>query len=263
MTKLWDVYDGTPFLDNPHLFVINKPLTRRRKKVMARRRNVKGQFTKKRVRVVRMRRRSVAVVNPRRRRHVASARRVTAIRRRYHSGGRKARSHYTRIRRGTRAVIMNRRRYSHNPGFGLGALGFDKTTLNTLLYSAGGLIGTPLIENLLVTNLPAAVTGNTLGRYAVKIGSAYGLSFLAGKVLGQSIQKQVFIGGLLYTLLGAMQEFMPETFGAGGALKPGALKGMGRYYGTGAQPLLGSYQRNFLGNITAQTPGRLQPQSSY
>jgi len=146
MTKLWDVYDGTPFLDNPHLFVINKPRKGRRKKVMARRRNVKGQFTKKRTRVVRMRRRSVAVVNPRRRRtrRVVSAHRVTAIRRRYHAGGRKARSHYSRIRRGTRAVIMNRRRrrYSHNPGFSMKKLGFDKATLNTLLYSAGGISST-------------------------------------------------------------------------------------------------------------------------
>jgi hypothetical protein len=151
-------------------------------------------------------------------------------------------------------------------------LGFDRHTMNTLLYTGGGLLGTPYLEAFLNKSVvPLTVSATAIGRYAVKVGSALGLYFVAQKTLGREAAKQVFVGGMLYVLVGALQEFMPTMFGAtAGAAGMGryigataGAAGMGRYIGTRAQPLLGSYQRSYLGNITAQTPGRLQPQSAY
>ena len=47
--KLWDTFDGEPFLDNPHLAILTNPSKRGKKKMAKRRmprRDSKGRFIK-------------------------------------------------------------------------------------------------------------------------------------------------------------------------------------------------------------------------
>lgn len=254
MTRLWDVFDGEPFLDNPHLSVlVNKP-SKRRKKKMARRlpkRNRKGQFIKGH-------------------RAKASKRRVSR-RVRVHTGrfGRKVR----RVRVARHPVLVNpkrrsrsRRRYAYvsnprrrrsyrsNPIGGLKTI-FAKPTLKNVGFAVVGIAGTPMLTGFLNRYLPAAITSNKWGAYAVKAGSAYGLSLIAGKVAGKDAERSVLIGGLAYVALGLISDFFPTLLGTGTV-----SAGTGRYLKK--QPLLASYMNQkgaFAGAITAGAPSRLDP----
>lgn len=61
--------------------------------------------------------------------------------------------------------------------------------------------------------MSSSITSNTLGRYAVKIGAAIGLSAITRMVLGSSEARLVAVGGGVYVLTSAAAEFMPTTFG--------------------------------------------------
>lgn len=92
-------------------------------------------------------------------------------------------------------------------------LGVSLPPIQTVLYVGVGYIGTPMVEGFLNKFVPTAITGNTLGRYAVKIASAIGLSAVTRMVLGSSEARLVAVGGGVYVLTSAAAEFMPTTFG--------------------------------------------------
>ena len=247
--RLWDTFDGEPFLDNPYLTMFANP---KGVKTMAHRskrtgRFVKGAAKKTRTRtrrVVRLRKGGVAMVNPRRRRRAAPKRRV-----------------FARVRRGSRAVIVNPRRkvvrrhrrgYRSNPASFTGL--FSAPMLKTIGLTAGGFVAVPFIEGFVAKFIPASMQSK-LTSYAVKIASVVGLSMLVGKFIGKEAGQKVAIGGGAYVAVVAVKDFFPT-------LLPAATSGTGSYLR--AQPLLGAYQRGYMGSpITNTAPGRLQPQSRY
>lgn len=251
--KLWDVFDGEPFLDNPYLTVFSNPKGEK-KMAKHRARNAKGRFVKthrsnprgkaKARRIVRMRRGGVALINPRRKR----SHRINPPKRRY----------MARVRRGTRAVIINPRRhrrgYRPNPVTSSFTGLFSAPMLKTIGLTAGGFVAVPFIEGFVAKFIPASMQGK-LTSYAVKIASVIGLSMLVGKFMGKEAGQKVAIGGGAYVAVVAVKDFFPT-------LLPASAAGAGSYLR--AQPMLGAYQRSYMGSaVTQNAPGRLQPQSRY
>lgn len=203
-------------------------------------RNAKGRFTK----------RGAAHRRVRRVRHVAAPVRRSVRRRRA-----APRRRVVMLRRGNVALVNRRRhrRYRRNAPMFAG-IGLNMETLKTVGLTAGGFLGTPFVEGFVINYLPTALTGNKFARYAIRIGAAVGLGFLAGKALGRDAGKKVAVGGLAYVGIGLIKDFMPTL-----------VPGTGSYLrGAGSQPLLGSYQRTAMGSYaTASAPSRNNPANRY
>lgn len=185
---LWTVVNGEPFMENPALGILNSGKSKRKRggRKMARRSS---------------------------RAHMAWVR----------SFRKKGRKHHRRARRNPWTIggaALNRRRhhrrYRRNPDAGsMSVAGFKLPALQSVLYAGGGLVGTPMLEGFLGRFLPASLTGNQIGKYAVKIGAVLGLTWIAKTVLGRDAAKMVGVGGGAYVLLGALREFAPGILPVG------------------------------------------------
>lgn len=193
--RLWNFYDGEPFLENPHLTVVN-PRRKKGKKTMA----------------VRKRRRTTRRPTRRRRRRNA-----------YPVGG-LVTNPRRRRRRASRVASRRRSSYRRNPQ----VMGLSIPPLSDIAFAGAGFIAPPMVEGFVNQYLPVELTTNTLGRYAVRIGSVLFLSWATKQVIGAHEAKMVAIGGGAYVATSAIAEFMPDM-----------VPGMGAY--TTAAPSLGSY----------------------
>jgi hypothetical protein len=200
--SLWGIYNNEPFMENPPLAIIGNPLRYRR-------RLSRGKYEYDYV---------TGKAKPKRRKKGVkmSAKRVKRTSTRKHrKSSRKGRRnpfpmagvvanprvHYIRARR-----VSHRRRGRRNPAI----LGVELPPLGQVLYAGAGFIATPMIEGFVNKYLPTEVTSSVIGRYAVKIASVIGLSFLAKKAIGVSEARMVAIGGGAYVLTSAVNEFMPS-----------------------------------------------------
>lgn len=246
MAKLWNYFDGEPFLDNPHLAVLTNP--KQRSKAMAgRKRDAKGRFLKKsRASAHRRTRRRAAPRRAARRRTIKLA--LTNPRR------------HTRRRSYRRNPVIRRRRrgYRRNPARfgGIGQM-FSKPTLKNVGFAVVGLAGTPMLSGFVSKFLPASLVGNQFGNYALKGASAYGLSLAARKFAGREAGNAVLVGGLAYIAIGLISDFFPSILGIG---TTPAAAGAGRYLMK--QPLLAAYPK-LRGPITAGAPSRLDPANRF
>ncbi len=197
--SLWGFYDNEPFMENPPLAIIGNPLRYRRKLSRGKYEydyvSGKKKATKKRKGV------------------------KMAAKRTKKSGSKKGRKGkrnpfpmagvVANPRRRRRVVYMKsyrRRSGRRNPAI----LGVEMPPLNQILYAGAGFIATPMVEGYINRWLPVEITSNTLGRYAVKIASVIGLSFLAKKAIGVSEARMVAVGGSAYVLTSAVNEFLPQ-----------------------------------------------------
>lgn len=285
MTRLWDFYDGEPFMENPHVALIGNPRKARKnnsqkgKKMAFKRRKSTGRKNSPRRKARRNYPAAGLVFNPRHRKH----RRASNPPRRRH--------------RLTMRNPHHRRRARRNPAI----LGVALPPLAMIAWGTGGFIATPMVERFVNSFLPTSVTGSTLGRYAVKIASALGLTYLTKMVLGNKEAFPVAMGGSLYVVVSAVNEFAPQLTGAtttataayrngminayrGGMIQTGVPRGMGAYTRSnqfngaipglaralpglahGANALLPPYNINFTGmeNPTFADPRfSLNPQMS-
>jgi hypothetical protein len=206
-TSLWNFYDGEPFMENPHLAVVGNPYKvgsiverkktgfrkiseRKGKKTMAyKKRGKKGTSRRRRARKNPFPTAGLAI-NPRRRRKTYTMR---------------------KNRKGVYAYNPRRRRHHHrkarrNPA----VLGVTLPPISMIAWGAGGFVGTPMVESYLNRFLPAEVTTSVLGRYAVKIGTVLGLTYLVKHVLGQKEAFPVALGGSMYVVTSAINEFAPQ-----------------------------------------------------
>lgn len=192
--SLWGFYDGEPFMENPHLVVLNPK--RKKGRSMAKR------SSRSRMAWVRSFRRRK---NPKRHGTVAVIRATSNPRRRHH-----------RRRRnpvGLPMLMNRRRRYSRNPS----VMGFQLPDFKSVLYVGAGFMATPMVESQINRFMPASITGTPWGRYAVKIGSVVALTLVAKQVLGGEAAKRVAIGGGTYVLVAAINDFAPSLTGGVGA----------------------------------------------
>lgn len=206
MARLWKVFDGEPFMVNPHLGILG--LNPRRKMKVAR---LKKGSKEAKAYMAKIRRRRKnpfpvggLVLNPRRRRRGGGRKRSAGSRR-----------HVQKI------VLQNRRhrRRRHNP-----SLGRAGASLAPVLYAGGGFVGTVALESVLTSGetpiIPVSITGNTLGKYAVRIGCGIAVAYLGKIIMGMDKAKQIAIGGGVYILTSAIKDFMPGTIPGMAAYRP-------------------------------------------
>jgi len=202
--RLWDNYDGEPFMQNPRLGILslaNKPHKRGKKgrKRMAKRRQPaalrrywathrkgrKRSAPKRRRRARRNWANSGAMVgiNPHRKHH---------RRRRHHAVARHRRHHYRR-----------------NPAF----LGISIPPIRTVAFGALGFASPPLVQGFLTSMAPSvmqtAMSAGMIGKYAVKVGSVALTSWLTHRFISASDGNAVAIGGSINIGLSLINDFAP------------------------------------------------------
>lgn len=159
-------------------------------------------------------------------------------------------------RRRRRRVYRRRNAYLRNPRL----LGFELPNLRDSIAAAAGFLFPPVIENLLAPYLPSILTTNLAGRWATRIGAVAAAGAGIRKFVGPREGNLALIGGGVWLVSTAVNEFMPNllNFGVSGRL--------------GAQPLLGGYPSLYqvpAGSMPTQTPmtydapDRLQPQGRF
>ena len=127
-----------------------------------------------------------------------------------------------------RANPRRRRHYRRNPGLTTRFMGLSLPNVTKVIYAGAGYVGTPIVEGFVNTYLPVSLTGNTFGKYAVRIGAVVGLTWLSKAVLGKEAATYVGIGGGSYVLISAVREFAPGVIpGLSAYTLPS--RGMGAY----------------------------------
>jgi hypothetical protein len=254
--SLWNYYDGEPFMENPHLAVLGNPFKvgsiierkkqgfrkisqRKGTKVMAYKRKGKKNSPKRR----RARKNPFPggglMINPRKR----------AMKNRRHRSRRNP-----IVTRHARRVA--RRTARRNPAF----LGVALPPINMIAWGAGGFIGTPMVESYINRFMPAEVTSNVLGRYAVKIATVLGLTYLVKHVLSAKEAFPVALGGSLYVVTSAINEFVPQLTAPAPVVAPAVSAyrtGMIKAYRSGMIATgIGGYAAT---NLARALPGLAQP----
>lgn len=122
-----------------------------------------------------------------------------------------------RTYRRARAAVSSykRRRAARRQGKSVNILGIQLPPLETVMYTGLGIIGTPMVEGFASRFLPVELTSNVVGRYALKVGSVLGLTWLTNTLLGSNEAKAVGAGGGAYVLVTALREFAPGVVGMG------------------------------------------------
>jgi hypothetical protein len=207
--RLWKRFNGEPFMVNPRLGILGLGLNpgrkKRGKKTMARRRS--------KTRSARVKMEYVRSFQKNRRRHRRNPYPVAGV------------AINPRRRRRSFPIMNRRRRYQSNPRR---ILGLSLPPLQSVLYAGVGFVAVPVTEGFINQFLPLSITATTLGKYAVRIGSVIGLTWLSKMVLGKNAATMVGIGGGAYVLVSAVKEFAP-----------GIIPGLSAY--TSSRPALAAY----------------------
>jgi hypothetical protein len=259
--RLWGRRGGEPFMINPRLGILTGNPRRKRKSASRKRKNSGGATVARRSSARYMAWVRSFKKNPGRRRRKAnvSHRRRRSRRNPYPMAGvalnprRRRRSHRRRN------PVMNARRHRRrrNP---VGErttrlLGINLPPIQAVLWTGLGFIAPQPIEAWLNTNIvPASLSTNMLGKYAVKIASVLGLSWIVKQVMGPSEARAVGIGGGAYVLISAVREFAPGMLPGVSAYVPYAGPGLSAYVpGTrqlaaGGVPVFGAASSNVVSN---------------
>lgn len=207
MPRLWEFDEnGEPWLENgAPLLIVNRP--KKKGKTMAR------------SKYARRKSRSGRKAAPRRAR-----RRTTKRRNPWPMAGIVAAANPRRKRRGPGRKAAPRRKsrkkgYRRNPAL----MGISLPPLQSVIYAGVGFIGVPMMEGFLTRMLPVSLTSSVVGKYATRIASVLGLSYLTKMVIGSSESKMVAIGGGAYVLTSAITEFAPGMIPGMGAYRPATL----------------------------------------
>ncbi len=188
MARLWNFFDGEPYLDNPRLLILNPKGKRMRRRIRRRPRTNPRRHRRS------YRRNSFPlagmVANPHRRRRRSNPRRSY-------------RKHFLRNPR--------RRHYRRNPP---DILGFN---LQDVAFAGAAVIASPFIEKQILGFLPASISGTTYGRWGVKVAAAAGTGYLAKRFLGPKAGNLALIALGANLIADAVTEFAPSlTAGATG-----------------------------------------------
>lgn len=204
--RLWDDFDGEPFLINPHLGILNPK--KRGKKTMARR-TARRRVARTRARRRTSSRRRTYRANPARRR--VYRRRSAPVARR-----RTRRRTYRRNPVLARPSMTRRRRYQRNPKI----LGLELPSLKDFLFTGIGFAAAPGVEGFVSSYLPTDITANTAGRWAVKLGTVGATAWAVRQFVGRTEGNRVLLGGAIYLMVSAIKEFAPGMVPGLGAYVP-------------------------------------------
>ncbi len=125
------------------------------------------------------------------------------------------------------AMLVNRRRRVHHkrrarrnpPGEArqMRILGIGLPSIETMAYAGAGFLAPPFLESYIRPYLPAGITSNPVGKYAFKLGSVLGVTYLANRFLGRKAGRSVAMGGGVYILASLAADFAPQLISAGAA----------------------------------------------
>ena len=198
MARLWE-YDehGEPWLENMPLLIINrkrkKGTKKKGRKAMARRRRRVSRRRVRRHRVAAPRR-----VHRRRRRSYRRRRNPWPM-----AGTVASINPRRRRRRGRRASPRRHRRGKRNPRI----LGLTFPPVEAVAFGALGYLATPMVEGFINGVLPVSITTTTIGKYATRIASVLGLTWLAKMAGLRGRAAMIGIGGGMYVATSALKEF--------------------------------------------------------
>lgn len=227
--SLWGMYDGEPFMENPHLGVLAMPANpkRYRKRIAKGRYEYdyvpKGKTSRKGMKMaVRRRKRAMPAGLKRywathRRKGAKSAparrRRSTRRRKNWISPGMVVAANPRRRRRsmylkGARRNPHHRRRH-RNPAI----LGFQLPAIKSVVFAGIGFAGPSLLSGFLSQMVPSVMSQASsmgiAGKYLVKVGSVLGLTYLTRRFVGSNEANMVLIGGGVNVGLSLMNDFAP------------------------------------------------------
>lgn len=197
MPKLWDYFNGEPFMENPHLAIVGNPKRKSiskkgSKNTMAARRRKTGRKNASRRRSRRNFSTAGLAFNRPRRRRRARTYRMNRTRSGHYAYNPRRRSH--------------RRRSRSNPA----VLGVTLPPIQMIGWGVGGFLAPPMVENFINQFIPVEFGSTVLGRYAVKIGSVLGLTYLTKNVMSAREAFPVALGGTMYVVVSAINEFVPQ-----------------------------------------------------
>ncbi len=205
--SLWDFYDGEPFMENPPLGLlgVNSPHRKAGKKMATRRRKRAMPAGLKRYWATH--RRSAG-----RKRAPARKRRTARRRKNWVSPGLVVAANPRRRRSSARRrnpVHHRRHRRHHNPAF----LGLSIPPLKSVLFGGIGFAGPSLVSGFVTSMAPTVMQTVTswgmAGKYAIKVGSVLGLSWLTRRFVGVQESNMVLIGGGINVAMTLVNDFVP------------------------------------------------------
>lgn len=242
--SLWNYFNGEPFMENPHLAIVGLNPKRSRKK------GKKSMAARRRVRRSRK-------ASPRRRARKAAPRRKA--RRNFPTAG--LAFNPRRRRRAKANPRRHHRRARRNPAL----LGVSLPPIQMIAWGAGGFLAPPMVEGFVNKFLPAEITSSTIGRYAVKIAAVLGLTLLVKKILSNKEAFPVAMGGSMYIVVSAVNEFAPQLTQVGtnayrgGMITQGASAYRGGMIATGVGQYTKGGVNGPLPGLARSLPGLAQP----
>lgn len=111
-------------------------------------------------------------------------------------------------RRGRRRGRRSFRRYRRNPP---GVVGKLTGQAPKVLWGTVGAIGTEMVPAFAGRFIP--IPAGRVGQYAVKIGSAIGVSWAVRRFVGKAQGEAALFGGLLAVALGPVRDFILPALG--------------------------------------------------
>jgi hypothetical protein len=142
----------------------------------------------------------------------------------------------------TRYVKATRRRSNPGGGGGRGLLGLAGFPgIEPITGAFAGLAVPPVLNYLVSGYIPAAITGNTFGRYAVRAAEVVLPAWLVRRYVNRNVGNIMMFVGIGKLLFDAVREFAPGIPGLSG--------------GIGYQPMLGVYPQQRRG----LPPARMVP----
>lgn len=140
-----------------------------------------------------------------------------------------------RRRSSAKSHKRSRRRYRHNPSFGLGGILPSKSSLFDAVYVTGGFIGTKIAAS---TVLPMIGVNQPIVRIGVKAVLAGALGWAGRRFLGGNAGQYLMIGGLVETVNDAVQTYLTPYVPA---LAVSSYPGLESYVDMSAYPDMSSY----------------------
>jgi hypothetical protein len=224
---------GEPFMINPRLGILTG--NPRRKRKTTRKKSVLNSQKRGKAMARRSSKAHMAYVrsfkkNAKRRRRTVNVHHRRARRRRnpYPVAG-VALNPRRRHRRRNPVARHHRRRGRRNPSV-TKILGVELPPMQAVLWAGVGFVAPSSVETWLNANVTGSLATTTVGKYAVRIASVLGVSWIVKSIMGPSEGRMAGIGGGAYVLISALKEFAPA----------GSIPGLNAYVAPGA-PGLSAY----------------------
>jgi uncharacterized membrane protein len=111
-----------------------------------------------------------------------------------------------------------------------------------------------MLEGFASKFVPSSITSNVLGRYAMKVASVLGLTWLTKTIMSNKEAFPVALGGSLYVIVSAVNEFVPQLTQLPSGTSPIPVPGANAY----RSGMVKAYRGGMISTgVGAYVPGRM------